>query len=109
MGHGRHEVRLEPGDLGLWNLYGRLLNEGPWAALELKLDLLQQTPGSNDIWTSVHTKLEGGSFATADAGGGSLNSYRVTRMHVLAGNILELFVGCREIVKFQPTAIVVNE
>ena len=28
------------GKLGHWNLYGRLLNEGPWAALELRLLLL---------------------------------------------------------------------
>src|SRR5438309_5525479 len=28
--------------LGYWNLYGRLMNEGPWAALEMKLDLLKR-------------------------------------------------------------------
>jgi len=29
------------GQLGYWNLYGRLLNEGPYLALELKLNLLK--------------------------------------------------------------------
>jgi len=28
--------------LGLWNINGRLLNEGPYGALELKLDVLPQ-------------------------------------------------------------------
>ena len=40
------------GRLGYWNLNGRLMNEGPYAALEMKLDLLQAPPGTTDIWAS---------------------------------------------------------
>jgi hypothetical protein len=81
---------LQGGDsrLGYWNLYGRLLNEGPWGALELKLDVLQSTPGSNDVWASLHTKIEGGSFANSDANQGWLGQFRVSQMYVRAGNIL---------------------
>ncbi len=74
--------------LGFWNLYGRLLNEGPWGALELRLDLLPRVPGRNDVWTSIHTKIEGGSFLNADAGRGLLDRFAVTQMYVQAGNVL---------------------
>ncbi|MDX9721079.1 MAG: hypothetical protein RBU37_10035 [Myxococcota bacterium] len=74
--------------LGLWNLYGRLLNEGPWAALELKLDVLQQTPGSKDVWTSLHAKIEGGSVKGADVFNGGLGSFAMTQLYVKAGNVL---------------------
>ena len=74
--------------LGLWNLYGRLLNEGPWGALELKLDLLQAAPQSQDVWTSVHAKIEGGSFANTDSGQGSMSGYRITHLYTRAGNLL---------------------
>jgi hypothetical protein len=36
------------GRLGFWNLYGRLLNEAPWAALELRVDLLQSDSVSKE-------------------------------------------------------------
>ncbi|PJB35200.1 MAG: hypothetical protein CO108_26295 [Deltaproteobacteria bacterium CG_4_9_14_3_um_filter_63_12] len=74
--------------LGLWNLYGRLLNEGPWAALELKLDALQQEPGTHDVWTSLHAKLEGGSVHGADVRNGSLENYSLSQLYVKAGNVL---------------------
>ncbi len=74
--------------LGYWNLYGRLLNEGPWGALELQLDLLERTPQSTAVWASVHTKIEGSSFANTDTENGWLGSYRVTQMYVQAGNVL---------------------
>jgi hypothetical protein len=76
------------GTLGFWNLYGRLLNEGPYGALELRLDALQPRPGSNEVWASVQTKLEGSSFANAEANRGSLASFRVSQLYVQAGNIL---------------------
>src|SRR5438874_9885473 len=53
--------------LGFSDLYGRLLNEGPYAALELNLDVLQPRPGSNDVWAAVHAKLEGGSVSNVDS------------------------------------------
>lgn len=74
--------------LGYWNLYGRLLNEGPYGALELKLDLLQPVPDSDRPWTSLRAKLEGGSVMTADPGRGSLSLFRVSQLYVQAGNLL---------------------
>ncbi len=74
--------------LGLWNISGRLLNEGPWGALELKLDMLQPDPGSNDVWTSIHAKIEGGSVHGADVRNGSLERFGLTQLYVKAGNVL---------------------
>ncbi len=76
------------GKLGYWNLYGRLLNEGPWGALELRLDLLQNAPGRADPWAAVVAKIEGGSFRNSDAGRGNLGEYANTQLYVKAGNIL---------------------
>lgn len=76
------------GRLGYWNLYGRLMNEGPWAALEMKLDLLQAPPGTTDIWASLHARIEGGSVNAADSGNGSLVNFRVSQLYARAGNIL---------------------
>jgi len=76
------------GKLGYWNLYGRLLNEGPYAALELRLDLLEPKGTSTDVWTSVHTKIEGGSVGNATVSDGSLADIRLSELYVQAGNIL---------------------
>jgi len=74
--------------LGYWDLYGRLLNEGPWGALELKLDIVQNNPGRNEPWAAVFAKIEGGSFANTDTGRGNLGNYANTQLYVKAGNIL---------------------
>lgn len=74
--------------LGFWNLYGRLLNEGPYAALELRLDLIPQDPLTSSAWTSVHAKVEGGSVAGADAGGGNLGNFRLSQLYARTGNVL---------------------
>ncbi len=74
--------------LGLWNLSGRLLNEDPWAALELKLDLMRPTPGTKEVWTSLHAKIEGGSVQGADIFNGSLGAFALTQLYVKAGNVL---------------------
>ncbi len=76
------------GRLGYWNLHGRLMNEGPWAALEMKLDLLQAPPGTTDIWASLHARVEGGSVNAADSGNGNLVNFRVSQLYARAGNIL---------------------
>lgn len=76
------------GRLGYWNLYGRLMNEGPYAALEMKLDLLQAAPGSTDLWASLHARLEGGSITAADPGNGNLVNFRFSQLYARAGNIL---------------------
>ncbi len=75
------------GKLGYWNLTGRLLNEGPWGTLALKLDLLQNAL-RGDPWASVVTQIEGGSFQNTDANLGQLGAFAVTRLYVEAGNML---------------------
>lgn len=76
------------GKLGYWNLYGRLMNEGPYAALEMKLDLLQAPPGTNDIWASLYARVEGGSVNAADPFNGSFMFFRLSQLYARAGNIL---------------------
>ncbi|RMG17296.1 MAG: hypothetical protein D6729_09380 [Deltaproteobacteria bacterium] len=84
----RPDLQGGTGTLGYWNLYGRLMNEGPWAALELKVDLLRPTPGSREPWASAHFKIEGGSVMGADAAGGTLAAFRMSQLYVRAGNVL---------------------
>lgn len=74
--------------LGFSNLYGRLLNEGPWASLELKLDMVQAAPGSDDAWATVHARIEGGSIKGADLANGNLGVFAVTQLYVQAGSVL---------------------
>ena len=76
------------GRLGHWNLYGRLLNEGPWAALELRLHLLPQESGSREVWTNLHLRIEGGSVRNAEASGGTLGEFAFSQLYVEAGNVL---------------------
>ncbi|GMU60766.1 MAG: hypothetical protein AMXMBFR34_25290 [Myxococcaceae bacterium] len=76
------------GRLGYWNLYGRLMNEGPYAALEMKLDLLQAPPGTNEIWASLHARIEGGSVNAADPFNGSFLFFRLSQLYARAGNII---------------------
>jgi hypothetical protein len=76
------------GQLGYWNLYGRLLNEGPYAALELRTDLLEPQPGSTLPWGTLHTRVEGASIAKMDSGGGSLANLGLSQVFVEAGNVL---------------------
>ncbi len=75
------------GELGFWNLYGRLLNEGPFAALELKLDLIQAPAGSTDPWASIVARIEGGSIANADGSNGSFQLFRLAQLYARAGNL----------------------
>src|SRR5438309_2203374 len=73
--------------LGLWNLSGRLLNEGPYGMLQLQLNVLQSDPLQLQPWARVNARIEGGSFAAADPGGGGLGNFRVSQLYVQAGNI----------------------
>lgn len=76
------------GKLGFYNLYGRLMNEGPYAALEMRLDMLQkQASRANQPWTSIHAKVEGGSVANADPRGGRLENFALTQLYAKAGNV----------------------
>ncbi|MFO0746062.1 MAG: hypothetical protein U1F43_10360 [Myxococcota bacterium] len=84
----RPDLQGGDGRLGYWNLYGRLLNEGPYAALELKLELLPQTADAHAAWTSVHARIEGGSVQGADSRNGSLSQFRLSQLYARAGNVL---------------------
>lgn len=76
------------GRLGQWNLYGRLLNEGPYGMLSLRLNIIQQDPSGTEPWAAVSARIEGGSVANADPGNGNLSNFRVSQLYVEAGNIL---------------------
>ncbi|MFP2930815.1 hypothetical protein ACLESO_37575 [Pyxidicoccus sp. 3LG] len=76
------------GQLGYYWLYGRLLNESPYGELNLRLDVLQSTPGSDEVWAEVHTRFSGTSFRGADPGNGSFVNFRADYLFVRAGNIL---------------------
>lgn len=76
------------GRLGYWNLYGRLMNEGPYGMLDLRYDLLEPTAGAKEPWTSVHARIEGGSIANADPSNGSLSLFRLSQVYVKSGNVL---------------------
>lgn len=74
--------------LGLWNISGRLLNETQWAALDMRLQLIKETPGTNEVWTSLHAKIEGGSAHAADLLNGALGDFHLTQLYAKAGNVL---------------------
>lgn len=82
----RPDLQGGDGRLGYWNLYGRLLNEGPYAALELKLDLLQEGAHKGP-WTSLHAKIEGGSVQGASRDNGTLADFRLSQLYARAGNL----------------------
>ncbi|CAM4499221.1 MULTISPECIES: hypothetical protein [Myxococcus] len=76
------------GQLGYYWLYGRLLNESPYGELNLRLDALQATPGTDEVWAEVHSRISGRSFRSADPGNGSLVNFSADYLFVRAGNIL---------------------
>ena len=73
--------------LGYWNLYGRLLNESPYAALELKYDVLERDPRNQTPYTSLHFRVEGWGVGRAEPSNGSLTNWHVTQMFAKAGNV----------------------
>ncbi len=82
----RPDLQGGSGRLGYWNLYGRLLNEGPYAALDFDYDVLE--PSGDAPWTTIHMRVEGGSVGGADAGNGSLSNFRLSQLYMEAGNVL---------------------
>ncbi len=76
------------GRLGLSTIYGRLLNEGPYAIVETRLSLIGTDNNSSDPWAAVTMRVEGASFLGTDSGQGSLANYAITNFGVNAGNIL---------------------
>ena len=84
----RPDLQGGDGKLGYWNLYGRLLNEGSYAAVEMRWELLERDPSSHAVWSSLHAKIEGGSIANADGGNGRLDQLRLSQVYAEGGNIL---------------------
>ena len=82
----RPDLQGGSGTLGYWNLYGRLLNERPYASLDLKMDLLPDQQ-NNLPWTSLYTRLEGNSIGGADAQNGSMQNFRLSQVYLLSGNV----------------------
>ena len=83
----RPDLQGGAGRLGYWNLYGRLLNEGPYAALDFDYDVLEPEVDSRQPWTTIHMRVEGGSVGGADPGNGRLDNFRLSQLYVLAGNV----------------------
>ena len=83
----RPDLQGGSGRLGYWNLYGRLLNEGPYAAVELKYDVLERRALTADPYTSLHLRIEGGSIGNASPDNGSLSAFRMSQLYARAGNV----------------------
>ncbi len=58
----RPDLQGGQGQLGYWNLYGRLLNEGSWVALGFRQELLERAPGGE--WAAFNLRVEGQSLGT---------------------------------------------
>lgn len=71
--------------LGDSALYGRLLNEGPWALVHLRQDLVPKK--GRDPWGDLHLRVEGGSLPGADGSNGALDAFRVSQFYVQGGNL----------------------
>ena len=84
----RPDLQGGNGRLGFWNLYGRLLNEGPYAELDVRLNLLEADPGTDDPWTTAFLRIAGGSVANASPTNGNLGDFRLAQLFVRAGNVL---------------------
>lgn len=84
----RPDTQGGTGRLGYWNLYGRLMNEGPYGMLDFRYDVWAPDPGSDAPWTSVHARIEGGSIQNADPANGNLGQFRLSQTYVKTGNVL---------------------
>ncbi len=73
--------------LGYWNLYGRLMNEGPYAMVELDYDVIERQALSNEPWTDIHFRVEGGAISRASSEG-SLAGFITSQLYVRGGNVL---------------------
>ena len=76
----RPDLQGGEGRLGYWNLTGRLMNEGPYAALDVDFDVLEPEVDTLSPWTTVHMRVEGGSVGGADPGNGSLDNFRLSAL-----------------------------
>ena len=101
--------------LGYWNLYGRLLNEGSYATIDFRKELVERN-SNGDPWTSLHFRVEGGSIGNSDTGHGFLNNLRLSQTFVQAGNLgipdftlqvgtLENYFGDLGLYDFRPSTL----
>jgi len=84
----RPDLQGGEGRLGYWNLTGRLMNEGPYAAIDFDYDVLAPEVDTLTPWTTVHMRIEGGSVGNTDPGNGRLDNFRLSQLNVTAGNVL---------------------
>ena len=84
----RPDLQGGGGQLGYWNLYGRLLNESPYAMLDFRYDILERRSGQPEPWAVAHFRVEGGSISNATVGVGSLSGIRMSQAYIRAGNVL---------------------
>jgi hypothetical protein len=75
------------GKLGQSALMGRLMNEGAWALLDVRQDLVKPTPGTAAPWGDLHLRVEGGAMPNAEATNGLLSSVRMSQFYLQAGNV----------------------
>lgn len=75
------------GRLGETVLLGRLMNEGAWALLDVRQDLVKRTPGTDDPWGDLHIRVEGGAMPNAEGTNGVLSSVRMSQLYMQAGNV----------------------
>ncbi len=88
----RPDLQGGDGTLGYSNLYGRLLNERPYAALELRLNLLKPVPDHSRPWTSLHFKVEGGALQNVTPSQGRFADMRLSQAYVLVGDLWPVFM-----------------
>ncbi|MFN7142480.1 MAG: hypothetical protein ACK4YP_01790 [Myxococcota bacterium] len=90
--HGYFRVMARPdlvggdGRLGTSPFYGRLLNEGPWGLLDVKQPLVGEE-GADAPWGDLRFRVEGGSVAGGDPTNGNLLGFRLSMLHLHAGNL----------------------
>jgi len=75
------------GGLGLWNISGRLLNEGPYAMVQSQLQLIQADPNGSDPYANVNLRVEGGFSQFAQAGTDNLSNFHISQLYVTVGNV----------------------
>ena len=69
------------GKLGHWNLYGRLLNESPYGALDLHYDLVEKNQDKRP-WAVLHFRTEGPLL-----GPESISNWNISQVHETSGNL----------------------
>ncbi|MBM76093.1 MAG: hypothetical protein CMK59_11885 [Proteobacteria bacterium] len=111
----RPDLQGGSSQLGYWNLYGRLLNEGSYATLDFRHEILER----NDLgepWTAILMRVEGGSIGNADSANGVLSALRLSQVFVQAGNLgnnnitwqvgtLENYFGDLGLYDFRPSTL----